>query len=249
MPLGGAPVSMTTRCPACATAFRVADSQLQARAGQVRCGRCGTLFDALVALGAGPARRTARTEAEATPAEASSAPIVAERDREFDFGPRPRRRPSWLWWLANTLLLLALTVQVAYHYRGEVAVLLPEAKLLVQRICEELGCDVPLPRRADLLGIESSDLQADSSHPSVMVLTATLRNRASYIQAFPALELTLTNIQNQTVARRVLTPPEYAPRDPRPESGFAAGSELQVRVYIEAAALTPTGYRLYLFHL
>ena len=239
---------MTTRCPACATAFRVADSQLQARAGQVRCGRCGTMFDALAALSADPARPPARAEAEAAPAEAGSAPIVAERVREFDFGPRPRRRPSRLWWLAGTLLL-ALTLQVAYYHRGEVAVLLPEAKPLVQRICEELGCDVPLPRRADLLSIESSDLQADPAHPSVMVLTATLRNRASYIQAFPALELTLTNIQNQTVARRVLTPPDYAPRDTRPESGFAPGSEFQIRVYIEAAALTPTGYRLYLFHL
>ena len=243
-------MSMTTRCPACATAFRVADSQLQARAGQVRCGRCGTLFDALAALSADPARPPARAEAEATPAEASSAPMVAQRDREFDFGPRPRGRPSRLWWLAGTLLLaLVLTLQAAYYYRGEVAALVPEAKLLVERICEELGCDVPLPRRADLLSIESSDLQADLAHPSVMVLTATLRNRASYIQAFPALELTLTNIQNQTVARRVLTPPDYAPRDARPESGFAAGSELQIRVYIEAAALTPTGYRLYLFHL
>ena len=241
-------MSMTTRCPACATAFRVADSQLQARAGQVRCGRCGTLFDALAALGADPAQRTARAEAEATPSEASSTPIVAGRDREFDFGPRPRRRSSRLWWLAS-ILLLSLALQVAYYYRGEVAVLLPEAKFLVERICEELGCDVPLPRRADLLSIESSDLQADLAHPSVMVLTATLRNRASYIQAFPALELTLTNIQNQTVARRVLTPPDYAPRDTRPESGFAPGSELQIRVYIEAAALTPTGYRLYLFHL
>ena len=242
-------MSMTTRCPACATAFRVADSQLQARAGQVRCGRCGTLFDALTALSADPGRRTARAGAETAPLEAGSVPVVSERNREFDFGPRPRPRPSRLWWLASTLLLLALTVQVAYHYRGEVAVLLPEAKLLAQQICEQLGCDVPLPRRADLLGIESSDLQADLAHPSVMVLTATLRNRASYIQAFPALELTLTNIQNQTVARRVLTPPDYAPWDTQTESGFAAGGELQVRVYIEAAALTPTGYRLYLFHL
>jgi hypothetical protein len=101
----------------------------------------------------------------------------------------------------------------------------------------------------DLLGIESSDLQADSAHPSVMVLTATLRNRAGYVQEFPALELTLTNIQNQTIARRVLAPADYVPRDTRPESGFAAGGELQLRVYIEAAALTPTGYRLYLFHM
>jgi hypothetical protein len=32
------------------------------------------------------------------------------------------------------------------------------------------------------------------------------------------------------------------------DAGFAAGTEVQVRVYIEAAALKPTGYRLYLFY-
>jgi hypothetical protein len=182
-------------------------------------------------------------------AEAGPPSRTAEGNREFDFGPQQRQRPNRLWWVASSLLALALAMQVAYHYRGEVAMLLPETKLLAERICEELGCEVPLPRRVDLLGIESSDLQADSAHPSVMVLTATLRNRAGYIQAFPALELTLTNIQNQTIARRVLMPADYVPRDIRPESGFSAGGEIQVRVFLEAAALTPTGYRLYLFHM
>jgi hypothetical protein len=172
-----------------------------------------------------------------------------ERDVSFDFGPQSRPRPSRLWWLASVLLLLALAVQGGYRYRGEITVLLPEAKPLVQRICAGLGCDVPLPRRAELLSIESSDLQADGTHPSVMVLTATLRNRAGFIQAFPALELSLTSTEGQTVARRVLTPKDYAQESTRPEAGFAAGSELQIRVYIEAAALKPSGYRLYLFYL
>jgi predicted Zn finger-like uncharacterized protein len=38
-------MSMATRCPACATLFRVTPQQLQARAGQVRCGRCASVFD------------------------------------------------------------------------------------------------------------------------------------------------------------------------------------------------------------
>jgi len=175
--------------------------------------------------------------------------LDTERDVSFDFGPQSRPHPSRLWWLASVLLLLALAVQGGYRYRGEIAVLLPEAKPLIQRICAELGCDVPLPRRSELLSIESSDLQADASHPSVMVLTATLRNRAGFVQAFPALELSLTSTQDKTVARRVLTPKDYAPQNTRSETGFAAGSELQIRVYIEAAALKPSGYRLYLFYL
>jgi predicted Zn finger-like uncharacterized protein len=241
-------MSMITRCPACATAFRVTESQLHARAGQVRCGRCGALFDALAALGPDPSGSTALPEADAPPVSTSPMPDT-EKDAAFDFGPRPDRRSSRLWWLGSALLVLALAGQGVYRYRSEIAVLLPEAKPLVHRICAELGCDVPLPRRVELLGIESSDLQADSTLPSVMVLTATLRNRAGFIQAFPALELTLTNAQDQTVARRVLMPRDYAPQGTRPEPGFAAGGELQIRVHIEAAALRPTGYRLYLFYL
>ena len=174
--------------------------------------------------------------------------LDTERDVSFDFGPHSRPRSSRLWWLASVFLVLALALQGAFQYRGEIAVLFPEAKPLVQRICAEFGCDVPLPRRAELLSIESSDLQADSAHPSVMVLTATLRNRAGFIQAFPALELSLTSTQGETVARRVLTPKDYASQSTRSEPGFAAGSELQIRVYIEAAALKPMGYRLYLFY-
>lgn len=36
---------MVTRCPACATLFRVAAHQLKVRQGRVRCGRCATVFD------------------------------------------------------------------------------------------------------------------------------------------------------------------------------------------------------------
>jgi len=238
VPLGGKAVSMITRCPACATAFRVTEPQLRARSGQVRCGRCGALFDALSALSPDPASRPGREDAQGPPISASMAVLL---DTDTDV--------SSLSESSRTAMLAEIGGPCAYQYRGEIAVLLPEAKPLVQRICAEFGCDVPLPRRTELLSIESSDLQADIAHPSVMVLTATLRNRAAFIQAFPALELSLTSTQGETVARRVLTPKDYVPQSTRSEPGFAAGSELQVRVYIEAAALKPIGYRLYLFYL
>lgn len=38
---------MLTRCPACATTFRVTPEQVKARHGQVRCGRCQHVFDAI----------------------------------------------------------------------------------------------------------------------------------------------------------------------------------------------------------
>ena len=43
-------MSLVTRCPRCKTLFHVVPVQLQARAGQVRCGRCMHVFDGFQAL-------------------------------------------------------------------------------------------------------------------------------------------------------------------------------------------------------
>jgi predicted Zn finger-like uncharacterized protein len=247
MPLREQTPAMITRCPTCGTAFRVTEQQLGARAGQVRCGRCDTLFDAVAALSPDPVTRP--RDQPPPPTTGSMAVLLGtEKGASFDFGPHTPPPPSRWWWVGSLMLLLALMVQGGYRYRGEIAVLVPDAKPLLERACAELGCDVPLPRRAELLSIESSDLQADGNQSNVMVLTATLRNRAVFLQAFPALELSLTSAEGQTVARRVLLPKDYVAQPARWDAGFAAESELQIRVYIEAAALKPTGYRLYLFY-
>ena len=118
---------------------------------------------------------------------------------------------------------------------------------MLAELCANLACDVPLPRRAELISIESSDLQADPANPSVMVLTATLRNRAVFAQSLPSLELTLTDSQDQLLARRVLAVQDYLDRGTSIEAGFQGNSELPVKVYMEASSLKATGYRLYLF--
>src|SRR5688500_17780450 len=43
-------MSLVTRCPRCNTLYRVVPAQLQARGGQVRCGRCMHVFDGFDAL-------------------------------------------------------------------------------------------------------------------------------------------------------------------------------------------------------
>ena len=43
-------MSLLTRCPRCSTLFRVTPTQLEARGGKVRCGRCMNVFDAFQAL-------------------------------------------------------------------------------------------------------------------------------------------------------------------------------------------------------
>ncbi len=149
---------------------------------------------------------------------------------------------------ALALLSLLLVGQIAFYFRGEIALLTPQLKPALKGLCSRLGCDLPLPRHAELMSIESSDLRADTNNPTVMVLSATLRNRAAFPQAHPALELTLTDVRDQALARRVLTARQYLGAGTNVESGFAPNSELSVKVFIEAAKLGAAGYRLYLFY-
>ena len=42
--------TLVTRCPHCGTAFRAQHSQLTARGGMVRCGKCAAVFDGVAHL-------------------------------------------------------------------------------------------------------------------------------------------------------------------------------------------------------
>lgn len=196
----------------------------------------------------------------ATPSEqeidpAAGAPVAAKPAAtkapasELNFGPPPRapgRR--WPWISGSFVLLLLLAAQGVFHFRSDIARLVPESKPLLAQACALLECSISLPRRSELVSIETSDLQADAANPNVVILTATLRNRAAFAQANPALELTLTDAQDLPLARRVLLPGDYLDAASDKAGGFAAGAEHAVRITLQLADIKATGYRLYLFY-
>lgn len=257
-------MSLVTRCPACGTAFRVQREQLSARDGDVRCGKCGGVFDGVAGLVEervaplvlepspqlglfDPSRRDLQTRVAAGPTRASNEPLA-----EFLTRDEPARGLiNAMWGLASLVALAALAGQAAIYYPAELAVAVPQARELLAPACERLGCRVLLPRRAELMSIESSDLQADPRREGVIVLNTAIRNRAPYAQAYPALELTLNDETDRPVLRRVLLPAEYLKAGRvanAPASGIAAGAEVQVRLYLDTGGNRATGYRLYLFY-
>ncbi|MHB1360845.1 MAG: DUF3426 domain-containing protein [Rhodocyclaceae bacterium] len=293
---------MLTRCPHCQTTFRVAPEQLKARLGQVRCGACRGVFNAIDSLAdevpvligptteavEAPPEPILETETEAKPepvpepassatSEDDSPPPPAEPGDEatavatatetmstfaavatvvvtaektpvpaaweiISEPPPPRRWP----WIAGLLILLVLVAgQLLYIFRVELAVLAPELRPALLAACEQLGCTLPRPRRAELIGIESSDLAPMDA--GRLLLTATLKNRAPFDQEYPHLELTLTDTRDTALLKKVLAPTEYLPAD-HASSGFAANAETSLRLPLEISGLSAVGYRLYIFY-
>ena len=194
--------------------------------------------------------------AEAVPAELVLAPApgpAVEREPasviDTPLTPLPRRPRRGIWATASAVLALLLLLQGAYLFRIDLATQLPALRPALEKACDALGCAVGFPQRSDMLSIEASDLQvADPVRPNLIVLSATLRNRAPNTLAYPALELTLTNPQDQTVARRVFLPAEYLGSGARARTGMASNAEVNLKLDLDTADLKAAGYRLYLFY-
>ncbi len=268
------PEEKFTRCSTCRTVFRVTPAQLQLRAGQVRCGHCKTVFDgvansislaptvrgedddyAMDELAQGPATVTLRNaQALDPPAQekpAAPTPFDFEIAEAAQAEPSPSGPPRWpniLLGAAVPILLLALVGQSVFHFRDALASRWPGTTPALARMCGVVGCVLHPLREIAGLSIDASDLQADPAHRGLLVLTATLRNRASYALAYPHLELTLTDAQDQVVVRRALSPREYAGGTADLAGGIGANAEVAVKLFIDASASTQAGYRVYLFY-
>ena len=154
----------------------------------------------------------------------------------------------WPWVVGAVLVLALLLAQAGYFFRDELAARLPGLKPVLTSYCNLLKCSILLPQKADLLSIESSDLEADPAHASVIDLNAILRNRAPYTQAYPHIELTLTDLADAALARRIFLPSQYLKPGEEEKQGLAASRELSIKLHLDTTDLKPTGYRLFLFY-
>jgi predicted Zn finger-like uncharacterized protein len=199
-----------------------------------------------------------RDEIAAEQAEARADPqIDAEVDdaqvdysSRFSWQEKKQRRlvPTWLVGLAIPVLLVLLAAQALFHFRDAIAAHWPGTKPALARMCALAACEVHPVTDIAALSIEASDLQADPAHRGLLILSSTIRNRAPFALAYPYVELTLSDTQDQVVVRRAFAPQEYLSAAADPRAGIAGNSELAVKLFIDASATMQAGYQVYLFY-
>jgi predicted Zn finger-like uncharacterized protein len=261
------PGTGTTLCPHCGTRFKIAREQLEKHHGMVRCGNCQQAFDTRPNFAPeeidpqlelpildesdtqseqpGPGAQSSAYATDKQPVSPADQLVFMPEAYEADFLSKPNSR---LWTIAVFLLLLLLLAQAVFLFRVELAARIPYLKPGLVRYCQFLKCSVPLPQKASLMSIESSELKDDPAHRNQVNLVALLRNRAAYAQMFPNLELTLTDIQDNALARRIFRPDDYLPIPKNVSAGFPANQELGIKLHLDTTDLKPVGYRLVLYY-
>ncbi len=147
-----------------------------------------------------------------------------------------------LFYAISILLLIAsLGVQYAFSHRiplRENATLRP----LLDALCQVTRC--PMPPKRDLKKIELVDnmMQSHPRYQNSLLITATLINRADYVQPYPIVEITMTDLQQKVVAQRTFRPEEYLVGDTA-DMGFTPNIEVALMLEVADPGNNAVGFK------
>ena len=191
------------------------------------------------------ARKMSRGSAEE---ENDGEPPTAEDEVSFVVAARRKafwRRPAVRAVLLLVLLLgvAALALQVAVQERDRIAAMDARARPWLERLCVPLHCKIAPPRQIDNVVIDSSSF--NKARGDSYQLALTVKSRAAIPLAMPAVELTLTDAQDQPVLRRVLQPADLGAPAALPARGEWSTA---VSVIVTTGGARVAGYRLLVFY-
>lgn len=154
-----------------------------------------------------------------------------------------------LWGVLFCLLLAILAgLQTIYATRTKIAAEYPQFKPYLVQACVLLKCKIDLPKNLDFFAIDDSDMQEDDLHQNVIKFSSLLINNAAYVQAYPNIELTLTDTADVPVLRRVINPSEYLSTNIHAPSGIDSREEVRINLAINVTDLAVAGYRVLLVY-
>lgn len=143
-------------------------------------------------------------------------------------------------------LCLTLLVQLLAHERDRIVAAAPGFKPVVEAVCVLMQCSVAPWRQIESVLIESSSfnkLRAD-----VYRLSLTLKNAAERDVALPALEMSVTDSQDQVLIRRVFLAGDMGLSSPVLVAGSEFPVSLALNITNHGNAERITGYRVLAFY-
>lgn len=194
--------------------------------------------DAVVALESDPDPQTAPTTA--TPAavaldsaawQAARLPIASAAATAPTFArPRARaaapRTPAWQW-LAMFALALLLALQILLADRVRLAAD-AQWRPLLATLCGVLRCDLPTWHEPAAFTMQDRDVRPASDGSGALRIQASFRNDARWSQAWPALQLSLSDADGRVIGSRVFSPTEYLGHPPGAQELLAPGQSARI---------------------
>lgn len=155
--------------------------------------------------------------AAALPLATPHAPTFARRRAKV---PAPRA-PAWQWIALCTLAVL-LVVQILLADRARLA---RDAswRPWLSTLCGALRCELPVWHEPSAFTMLDRDVRPAPDQPGVLRIQASFRNDARWHQAWPYLQLSLSDADGRVIGSRVFAPAEYLGHAPPAGETLAPG--------------------------
>jgi predicted Zn finger-like uncharacterized protein len=236
---------METQCDQCMSRFRLTEAQLRKAYGKVRCGECGAVFNALLALknyeGSLPpdyhARQRAQLQQAQTAREEAEEIAADERQalslHEAMYG---HERRSFLAlgpisWFIGILLLAALGTAQAIYYQRYQLIEDPRFQQQIINLCKLLPCAQQAFSSPQQIRLVERNVFTHPVVNNALMVTGSFVNQAPFAQKMPDLLISLFDVQGRLIANRLFAANEYLLED-RNRNVVPSGRPIQFRLEI-----------------
>lgn len=127
--------------------------------------------------------------------------------------PDPKPIQSAAWVVVALILVAAVFWQLKQYYISDLAGIV-SLRGPLETVCEYASCTVPPRTDIKRIDLVSTSVDPHPATPGALRVGAILINRATFVQPFPPLEVTLTDREGAVVGRRTYLPHEYSAGPP-----------------------------------
>lgn len=164
-----------------------------------------------------------------------------------------QRRSPWHGTFARVgLALLAVLLgaglggQWLYQERDRLSAAQPEWRPALQTFCKIWHCSIQPLRQTEAILVESATFHKAGSDR--YRLSFVVKNSANLVLALPSIELTLTDLQDRVVVRRVLSPQDLSAMSDSLPPAAEWPVAVTIRVKTDTSMPAVVGYRLLAFY-
>lgn len=228
---------MLISCPQCKVLLTPTDPSSAGGDELVVCGNCGNRFNPRHAVRqASTIDRLYRQDGASEPGIRIDAENIQRHARSAaqSSGGRVRARnpvATLFWSLTSLVLILTLVGQYAYVQRDELA-RHAQIRPWLEWLCLHAGCELPLVRSPELIRIAGRDIRRHPDTDDALIVNITITNHASYVQAWPVIQIGFFDLRNRPLALRRFTADEYLPHDLSIGDGIPVQTPIRVRLDI-----------------
>jgi predicted Zn finger-like uncharacterized protein len=222
---------METTCQQCKSRFRLTEKQLRQAYGKVRCGECGSVFNAMADLksyeGELPPNYSEQ-QLEEDRILHEKTPPTTDFDVTTEFVERRQvslheamygsdRRSFFalgpLTWFIGILLLAAVGIAQAIYYQRYQLIENPRYQQQVINLCRLLPCAESSFSSTEQIRLLERNVFTHPVASNALMVTGSYVNQAPFAQKLPDLLISLFDVQGKLIANRLFTPLEYLLND------------------------------------